>query len=726
MSAKSILSASLLLSSLAVAAVRHLPDRQLFILDTKNTSYVVGVNKAQQLQMVHWGGRIAREADLTAAQMSNGFAFETPDGLSPEEYPAFGGMRYSEPCLKATLPGGVRDVVLKYVSHVVDGEKLSVRLKDINADLFVTLHYQVFPNEDIISRSATIENRLSQPVALESAQSAAWNLPPGEGYRLTYLAGRWATETQLTRQDMTQGKIVLESRRINTSHQQNPWFAVDGARRASETDGDVWFGALGWSGNWKIVAEQTPYQQARITGGYNDFDFLYTLQGGESLQTPSFYAGYTQHGFGEASRVLHRFALRQILPESTRSKPRPVLYNSWEATEFHVDEAGQAALAVKAKQIGAELFVMDDGWFGARNHDRAGLGDWTVNKTKFPNGLKGLIDKVHAQGMPFGLWVEPEMINPDSDLFRAHPDWAIQFPGRPRTEGRNQLILNMARDEVKEYIFGVLDKLLAENDIAFFKWDMNRHVTEPGWAGAPGGEQRRIWIKYVNNVHEIFDRLRAKYPKLEIESCSGGGGRIDLGIMKRVEQVWTSDNTEAYDRLKIQEGYSFAYPMKAMMAWVTDVPNMNGRVTPLKYRFLVAMQGSLGIGGDLNKWSDNDMKLAALMVETYKRIRGTVQMGSLYRLDSPREGSLTANSYVAEDGRQAVLFAFLDHQQFRKEVPAIRLRGLDANSVYRITATDDKLLDKITSASGSFLMNHGLRLRLGGDYDSSLVILEKE
>ncbi len=317
------------------------------------------------------------------------------------------------------------------------------------------------------------------------------------------------------------------------------------------------------------------------------------------------------------------------------------------------------------------------------------------------------------------------MVNPDSDLYRAHPDWAMHFPGRPRTEGRNQLILNMARDDVKEHIFGVLDKLLTQNKIDFLKWDMNRNFSEPGWPEAPLAQQKEIWVKYVNNVYEIIDRLRAKHPDLEIESCSGGGGRVDLGMLSRVDQVWTSDNTEAFDRLRIQDGFSAAYAPKVMMAWVTDVPNMNGRTTPLKFRFLVAMMGSLGIGANLNHWSEADFTLGGQMVDTTRTIRETVQQGRLYRLFSPREGTLTANQYVSEDGRQAVLFAFLQDQQLLRPVPAVRLRGLDPAAVYRIRTIDNKLAGRRDTIGGAALMNRGVTLRLGGDFDSTLVIFDR-
>jgi alpha-galactosidase len=402
-----------------------------------------------------------------------------------------------------------------------------------------------------------------------------------------------------------------------------------------------------------------------------------------------------------------------------------VLYNSWEATEFNVSESRQKELADKAGKLGVELFVIDDGWFGKRNNDRAGLGDWFPNAEKFPNGLKPLIDYVNQLGMDFGLWVEPEMVNRDSNLYRAHPDWVMNFPDRPRSELRNQLVLNLARDDVTEYIFNVLDKLATQYKIRYFKWDMNRTFSEPGWPEQAPGDQRKLWVKYVLNLYNIMDRLRAKHPNLEIESCSGGGGRIDLGILKRVDEFWTSDNTEAFDRLRIQEGFSQAYAAKFMSAWVTDVPNTNGRSTPLQYRFLVAMQGALGIGANLNKWSEEDSRLAKQMIALDKRIRDTVQLGSLYRLLSPRTNDVTANEYVSSDGAQAVLFAFRHSQEYDTPPPTIQLRGLDARAVYKLESIDGKLIDKRPELSGAYLMESGLNLNLRGDFDSTAVMLDR-
>ncbi|HEY2015986.1 MAG TPA: alpha-galactosidase [Bryobacteraceae bacterium] len=725
-----LLQAAVLIASAASGrlcgqSIQFVESRKVWLLTTRESSYAMGVSADGSLEHLYWGAPLWRADDLPAAPTHRDISSFDPHAmLENEEYPGWGGARYYEPALKIARLDGDRDLVLHYVSHRIQGDDLEITLKDIRDDIEATLHYHVYADYGILSRNTTIRNRTDKPITVDSAQSASWYMPPGTGYQLSYLTGRWAAETQLNREPVHEGMKVLESRKGHTSHNINPWFALD-AGDAAEENGRVWFGALAWSGNWRITVEQTPYRQVRVTGGLNTFDFAYRLKPGESLETPQFFAGFSGGGYGGASRLLHRFTREKILPGGLTSRVRPVLYNSWEATTFHVDEDGQKQLADKAAKLGVELFVMDDGWFGKRNDDHAGLGDWFVNPQKFPRGLKPLIDYVNQTGMDFGLWVEPEMVNADSDLYRSHPDWVINFTGRPRSELRNQMILNLARSDVKEYIFGFLDKLASTYNIRYFKWDMNRSFSEPGWPEAEPADQRKLWVEYVRNLYEIIDRLRAKHPKLEIESCSGGGGRVDLGILQRVDEVWTSDNTEAFDRLRIQEGFSQAYPARVMSAWVTDVPNMNTRSTPLEYRFLVAMQGALGIGANLNKWSESDSAMATKMIALYKRVRPTVQGGNLYRLMSPRTEDVTANEYVSSDGKQAVLFAFRHSQEYNTAAPAIRLRGLDERAVYRVESADGKLMDKQPQLSGAYLMRAGLNVNLRGDFDSTAVVLER-
>ncbi|QMV18883.1 alpha-galactosidase [Granulicella sp. 5B5] len=694
---------------------------KVFRIDAAGTTYAFGVNNVDELQPLFWGRSIAATDSLPAAHtLPEVASFDGPGTVTQGEYKGWGGQLYLEPALKVTFPDGNRDLVLHYVSHHIEGDTLTIVTKDIERDLFVELRYTVDPATGILGRSAIITNKATAPVMIEQAAAATWNLPRGTNYTLNYLTGRWAGEDQLQQQLIRPGETVLQSTRGSTGHQNNPWFAIERGPSTDEDTGDVWFGALAWSGSWRITVEQDQLQQVRVTGGFNPFDFSYKLAPSQSLETPVFYGGYSDHGLGGASRLLHRFELTKILPQSPN--PRPVLYNSWEATTFHVDEAGQEALAEKAASIGIERFVMDDGWFGQRKDDHAGLGDWYVNPQKFPHGLKPLIDKVHSLGMDFGLWVEPEMVNPDSDLYRKHPDWVLNFTGRPRTQERNQLVLNLARPDVRDYVFHFLDDLLAHNDIAFLKWDYNRNWTEPGWPAVAPDEQKKVYVAYTRNLYSILHDLRAKYPKLEIESCSGGGGRVDLGIMHYTDEVWPSDNTDPFDRLSIQDGFTYAYTPGVMMAWVTDSPGWaNNRTTSVTYRFLSSMQGSLGVGANLNKWTPEDFATAKDLIAAYKGIRETVQHGSLYRLVSPRNGSETSvTESVSLDKKQAALFTFLHSSTMNYPYPRVFLRGLNPNTSYRVTSISGKLAtDTPTTATGSYWMSHGLDVELKGDFQAA-------
>jgi alpha-galactosidase len=708
--------------------IRFDSQTHVFRIDAAGMTYAFGVNEKSQLQSVYWGGRLGSNDPLPTPKARHEVAsFDSPGTTTPQEFAGWGGGIFVEPALKITFSDGNRDLVLNYVSHTINKDSLTVVLKDISRDLFVELHYTVDEATGVLGRSAVIINRTKTPLTIEQAAAASWNLPNGADYHLRYLSGRWGAEDTLNDRKIQPGKTVLESRRGSTGHQNNPWFAIQNGQPGDQDTGDVWFGALAWSGSWSISIEQDQLQQVRVTGGFNPFDFSYPLAPGEQLTTPIFYGGYSHEGIGGASRQLHRFELTRILPQAPDPRPRPVLYNSWEATEFAVNEPGQIALAEKAASIGIERFVMDDGWFGQRITDHAGLGDWYVNPQKFPNGLKPLIDKVHSLGMDFGLWVEPEMVNPNSDLYRQHPDWVLNFTGRPRSESRNQLVLNLARKDVRDYVFNFLDKLLSENDIAFYKWDYNRNWSEPGWPAVTSDEQKKVYVQYIQNLYSIIRELREKHPKVEFESCSGGGGRVDLGIMGLTDEVWPSDNTDPFDRLTIQDGFTYPYTPGVMMAWVTDSPNwVNQRTTSLDYRFLSSMQGSLGVGANLDKWTPADFATAKEMIAAYKQIRDTVQHGSLYRLISPENGSeFSATESVSLDKHQAVLFALLHSSQKGYPFPRIQLRGLDPTRQYRLRPIRDaKAPTAPEVASGAYWMSHGIDPQLRGDFQAAGFIFE--
>jgi alpha-galactosidase len=730
-----LLAASLTASALPPAAAFD-PASKVFRLDGGGVSYVFGVNPRGELQQLYWGGRLApTDAFPQAAPMPDWASFDSSYSTTPQEYAGWGAGLFVEPALKVTFADGNRDLELHYQSHSEVENGFDVVLKDISRPIFVTLHYAIDPESGILARSATIENRGTEAVTVEQAAAAAWALPPAH-YTLNYLTGRWAGEWNLTQEDLHPGARVIESRRGSTGHQANPWFAIQ-AGEANEEHGGVWFGALGWSGSWRITVEQDQLDEVRVTGGFNPFDFGYVLPSGQSLVSPIFYGGYSANGLGGASRLLHRYELEHILPRTAATagqalpKPRPVIYNSWEATEMNVNEAGQEALAEKAAALGIDRFVMDDGWFGQRKTDHAGLGDWYVNPEKFPHGLKPLIDKVHSLGMDFGLWVEPEMVNPDSDLYRKHPDWVLNFPGRPRSEQRNQLVLNLARPDVRAYVLGFLDKLLTENDIAFLKWDYNRNWSEPGWDQLPAAEQKKVYVEFTRNLYAILAELRQRHPKIEIESCSGGGGRVDLGILRYTDEVWPSDNTDPFDRLTLQDGFSYAYTPQVMMAWVTDSPHwLNLRATSLQYRMLSSMQGSLGIGANIAKWTDEETATAKRLIAAYHQVQPTIVQGDLYRLISPRDGSdFSATQTVNPEKSQSVVFLFIHSTQKGHMFPALKLQGLDPAAEYALSSIEGKARPGTPAqASGAWWMNHGLDMdpEFRGDFKAAAFRLDKK
>ncbi|MEU6283308.1 alpha-galactosidase [Streptomyces sp. NPDC047028] len=679
-----------------------------WFLSGPGSSYALHLTEADELLHLHWGPRIAlADAEALAADPLPAYRpFESPlDGR--EEYPVEGGPRFTRPALSVRT-GERRGTEWRFVSYETDDDVLRLRFDDDG--LAITLHYRM--RGDVVERWVALHNGGPEPVELLRADAAAWTLPDREGWRLSQLHGRWAAESLLTGALLTHGEKVIGSRRGHTGHQHLPWVALD--TDATEERGEVYGCALGWSGSWRIAVAQLPDARVQITGGAgHDDSGLLLLEPGRSYTTPVFAGLWSDGGFGGASRTWHAYQRAHVIPDADRD--RPVLFNSWEATFFDISEEQQAALARRAAAIGVELFVVDDGWFGARTSDRAGLGDWTPNSDRFPHGLKPLADQVHGLGMQFGIWVEPEMVNPDSDLYRAHPDWVQYQPGRKRTEFRNQLVLNLAREDVQEYLWEQLHTLLSSAPVDYVKWDFNRCFTDAGWPGEP--YPQRLWTDHTHALYALLDRLRAAHPEVAFESCSGGGGRIDLGVLSRTDQVWTSDNTDPLDRLAIQYGFSQVHPARVMAAWVTDSPNtqLNGRVSSLRFRFVSAMAGVLGVGGDLTGWSEEELTEARAWVDLYKEIRPVVQHGDLYRLRPPA-GGLSAVQYVLGD--ETVVLAWLQSQRYGQPVPALRLRGLDPAASYECRETGEV-------HRGAVLLHHGLRTRLRGDLDATVLRLRR-
>ena len=702
-------------------SIRFNQDSKIFEIDTNHTSYVFGINQSGGIQHLYWGNKV-KSGDcnrLLVPMLRSSLDLHIEN--EREEYSPWGGMFYAEPGLKLSFSDGVRDLKMSYASHEIKEDSLIITLKDEHYPLEVDLVYMVKEQFDLIERNAIVRNVGKDPIMLENTSSAVWMIPDMNEYQLTYSFGYWGGETQIKKQNLSEGKMVLESRKGITSHNHNPWFAIDNGN-ASEESGEVWYGALAWSGNWKIVIERNTYNNLRVVGGINDFDFSWLLEGGEIFETPVFVGGFSDKGFGHMSRNMHLYERNCILPKKHANTLRKVLYNSWEATGFSVNAENQISLAQKAAQIGVELFVIDDGWFGKRNNDKAGLGDWQINKEKFPEGLTHLIKSVRDMGMEFGIWVEPEMVNPDSDLYRTHPDWVLGFSTRKGSLGRNQLVLNLAKDEVKTFILSFMTELLSEYDIKFIKWDMNRAVSEPGWNEAPLKRQREVLVKYTKNLYEIWRTLKEKFPHVMFESCSGGGGRIDLGIMEYADQFWVSDNTDALDRLYMQEGFSTMYNPKTMVCWVTDSPNgFNKRNLSLKYRFLSSMTGALGVGGNLRKWSDESLEDASRYIAVYKQIRDMVQNGSLYRLSPPSTGN-TVVQYVEDKGRESVVFMFNQSLNFGMNKFHVRLKGLFPDVSYKVTIDEEEPF----TMSGSGLMNVGLTIKYKGEYDCKLIRIVAE
>lgn len=688
-------------------------DNKIFALQTKNTSYIIGITEDGIVESLYWGKRIKHIGDFSGISGKNTTINMQGPQLLREECSSFGGMRFKETSLKVSYSDGTRDFRYQLAACKAEENSLELVLKDIAYPFLVHLHYELYPEEDIIKKWRVAENQGEEPIILERFYSGEYGIA-GSGFESINYNGRWGAEFLQHSEAVESGKKVYESLYGLTAHTANPLFIVH--KHAVESRGEVYYGLLEYSGNFKTVVEAVNSGFLNVLTGISDTDFSWTLKTGECFAAPAVYSGYSDAGFEKMSHTMHRFSLRHLVPGYFARKPLPVLYNSWYSTTFSVKCEEQIALAKRAANMGVELFVIDDGWFAGRNDDTGGLGDWYADQEKFPRGLKQLADEVHKLGMKFGVWIEPEMVNPDSQLFREHPDWIYAYPKREVLMGRNQYELDMANPEVVDYLIEIFDKLLAENAIEYIKWDMNRYAAEIGSSAHPAADWKELHYRNTQGIYRLIGELRSRHPKVEFEACASGGGRVDAGAMRYFDEYWVSDNTDGLDRLFIQESYSYLYPAKYMRAWLTDDFGMNRRRIPLNFSMHSAMCGVLGIGIDLNSTSDERAEQIAGYIEAYKEVREIIQFGDLYRLRSLKTNPLHAVQYVKE--RESVLFLFLDHERYGNARYNIKLRGLEAERMYQYE------LDGIVyKKSGAFLMNYGMEAKLYGDYDSRMILL---
>lgn len=716
-------------------AVTYYNEEKVFHLQTKNNSYIMHIWRGKYLAHVYWGKKI-KTPDMGNALINRFIGFSpatdnedyTLDFIC-QEYPTGCGTDYRMPAISALYDDGSRTVELVYDSYRItkgkpklqglpatytesddEAETLEITLKDKVKGLKVVLMYTAFNDIDVITRSVKVVNESDSDIILEKVMSGSIDFETSD-YDFIALHGGWGKERHMERTPLRHGVQSIESRRGASSHQLNPFFAM-ASKNSNEEYGDVYGFNLVYSGNYNGGVEVDQIEKARAWMGINDYDFSWKLEGGEEFQAPELVMVYSDKGFGEMSRTFHRLYRKRLVRGRYRDEVRPILVNNWEATYFEFDEEKILGLAKEAKNLGIELMVLDDGWFGKRNSDNCSLGDWYVNKDKLPNGINSLAERVNEIGIKFGLWFEPEMVSPDSDLYRAHPDWCIHVPDRVRTECRHQLTLDLSRKEVCDYIVETVCSILKEADISYVKWDMNRHMSELGSAGITNDRQKEMPHRYMLGLYDVLERIVTANPDVLFESCSGGGGRFDPGMLYYMPQVWTSDDTDAVERLFIQYGTSLVYPVSAMGAHVSAVPNHQAnRVTSLKMRGDVAMSGNFGYELDLMKLTEEEKAEVRQQVEQYKDLRTFIQHGDMYRLKSPFEGNDVAWQFISEDKNDIFAAYFRILCKVNGGIFRMKFTALDEGALYEIVGEGK-------TYSGDELMNIGLVVDMWGDFTS--------
>lgn len=678
-----------------------------FTLHTVGTTYQMQVDSFGYLLHLYYGRKAAGCMDYLLTFYDRGFSGNPYDAgndrtysmdVLPQEFPCFGtGDFRSAAFVVKNADGSIacdlrfRDYSIKKGKYSLSGlpavyasdteaETLEIYLEDPVTNVQAVLLYGVLPERDIITRAVKIINQGQGRICIEKIQSACLDFVSGK-YDLLTFYGRHAMERNFQRTAVMHGNYVIGSRRGTSSHQYNPLLIL-AEQTASENAGSCYGMSLMYSGNFKGEAEQDQYQQTRILLGLQDEQFSYPVEPGDSFIAPEVILTYSSEGLNRLSQNLHTCIRKHVCRGKYKEEVRPILVNSWEAAYFDFTGETIYDLAVQAKEAGIEMVVMDDGWFGKRDDDNSGLGDWIVNEKKLGCTLGELIGRINALGVKFGIWIEPEMVSEDSDLYHAHPDWAFTIPGKNPGRSRNQLVLDFSRKEVVDYIFDQLCKVLDQGNVEYVKWDMNRSLSDVYSAAAT--DQGKVFHDYVLGVYDFLERLIERYPDMLIEGCSGGGGRFDAGMMYYTPQIWCSDNTDAVDRVKIQYGTSFGYPVSTVGSHVSDVPNhQTGRVTSMHTRSVVAMAGTFGYELDLGKLSAEEKKEIRVQIADYKKYSPLILNGRYYRLSNPYTDETGSWAFVSEDQQEVLLNVVVLEMHGNMTVPYVKLQGLSEDASYQ-------------------------------------------
>lgn len=714
-------------------------EQMIFHLQSKKTSYIIAVKNGKYPAHVYWGKRIGTP-EISHALLMRWTCFDVMEPVENEgdelcsldylrqEYPTGGDGDYRVPALEVEYADGSRNCPLYYRGYEVkkgkpgleglpalyanedEAETLEICLEDSEKKFRVYLVYSVLENADAITRSVRLENNGAENVRVRKVFSACLDFEQSD-MDMICLPGAWARERHIERTHLHHGEQRIGSSRGASSHQMNPFLALV-QPETDENHGKVYSMNFVYSGNYVAGAEVDQLNQTRFYMGLGDESFSWLLQPHETFVAPETVLVYSDEGLGEMSRIYHRLYRKHLIRGEYRDKARPVLVNNWEATYFNFDEEKIVSLAKEAAVLGIELLVLDDGWFGKRNDDTCSLGDWYANTDKLPGGIRGLAEKVTESGVKFGLWMEPEMVSVDSDLYREHPDWCIHVEGRRRSECRNQLTLDLSRKDVCDWLIETIHGILSDAPISYVKWDMNRHMSCVGSALLPPERQREVPHRYMLGLYRVLEEIISAHPDVLFESCSGGGGRFDPGMLHYMPQTWTSDDTDPVERLFIQYGTSLVYPSSTMGAHVSAVPNhQTGRVTPLKMRGDVAMCGNFGYELDLTAFTEKEKDEVREQIRRYKGIRSLVADGDMYRLASPFEGNTTAWMFVSEDKTEFFFAYFRIQAKVNPAITRIHLQGIDSDMVYQCMETG-------ICYRGDELMEIGLVMDVDGDYQS--------